>query len=321
MSVLHLGLAPGAPRVPDPAEWHASLIADAVRAEDLGYSSVWIPESHFGDESSLPQPLLILAAIAARTQRIRLGTSSYLLPFRHPVRVAEEVGVLDQISNGRVILGVGRGFRKPLFRAMGIAPGTKRAHFENTLATLLRLWSGEPAAEPRAYVRPLPVQRPHPPIWVAAFGPKGLAQAAHFGFPYLASPIEALERLQANQRLHRAGLPPEIDADSLAVPAIRSLFVSERPEALRRVREGLAAQARAIAERVGAALPHTANREVDDWALVGEPSRVVEQIERYREAIGLTHLIVRLQVPGALPDEVEASMRALPRLAASTRIG
>ncbi|MFQ5699880.1 MAG: LLM class flavin-dependent oxidoreductase, partial [Myxococcota bacterium] len=237
------------------------MIAEAVHAEDLGYRSVWIPESHFGEPRSLPQPLLILAAIAARTETIRLGTSSYLLPFRHPVRVAEEVAVLDQISNGRVILGVGRGFRKPLFEAMGIAPGTKRAHFERTLATLLGLFRGEPVADTGAYIHPLPLQRPHPPIWVAAFGPKGLAQAAQFGLPYLASPIEALERLEANHRLHRAALDPEIDADSLAVPAIRSVFVSEQPAALRRVREALAAQARTLAARVGGALPHAADRE------------------------------------------------------------
>src|SRR5262245_39284154 len=93
------------------------LCAQAERAEALGFHSFWLPEGHFSGPGAIPQPLLCHAAIAARTRRLRLGTTSYLLPIRHPLQVAEEVAVLDRLSNGRVILGVGRGFRDTLFAA------------------------------------------------------------------------------------------------------------------------------------------------------------------------------------------------------------
>jgi alkanesulfonate monooxygenase SsuD/methylene tetrahydromethanopterin reductase-like flavin-dependent oxidoreductase (luciferase family) len=286
----------------------------AVRAESLGFHSVWIPESHFASAASIPSPLLLLAAIAARTRRIRLGTSSYLLPFRHPVGVAEDVAVLDQISGGRVILGVGRGFRRPLFEGFGVPRDRKRQRFDEALDTLFRVWRGEPIEGTEIRVTPPPAQLPHPPVWVAAFGPKGLAQAAARGLPYLASPLETLSRLRENHQRHREGLPAEAGDATLAVPAIRTIFVTRRRDAARRVRDALAAQAEEIARRVGDELPHAGAAGVDEWALVGEPPEVEDQIESYRDAIGLSHLIARVQVPGASPEEVEASANALAEL-------
>jgi alkanesulfonate monooxygenase SsuD/methylene tetrahydromethanopterin reductase-like flavin-dependent oxidoreductase (luciferase family) len=315
VSGLEVGLAPGAPDVSDPETWHAALIERAVRAETLGFHSVWIPESHFGEAGSIPSPLLLLAAIAARTRSLRLGTSSYLLPFRHPLQMAEDVAVLDQLSGGRVILGVGRGFRRPLFAAFGVAPSKKRLHFERALGTLFRAWSGESLEGSGVRLSPLPVQRPHPPVWVAAFGPKGLAQAAGLGLPYLASPLETLARLRDNHRRHREGLPDTLRGADLAVPAIRTVFVARNGDARARVADALAAQADAIARRFGDSLPHAGGAAVEEWALLGEPTEVEDQIGVYREAIGLTHLIARIEVPGATPAELEASAEALAELA------
>jgi alkanesulfonate monooxygenase SsuD/methylene tetrahydromethanopterin reductase-like flavin-dependent oxidoreductase (luciferase family) len=313
---LEIGLAPGASDPGDAAAWHAEVIEQAVRAEALGFHSVWIPESHFASAVSIPSPLLLLAAIAARTQRIRLGTSSYLLPVRHPVRVAEDVAVLDQLSRGRVILGVGRGFRRPLFEVFGVPRERKRQRFEVALETIFRVWRGEPVAGSDVRVSPRPVQLPHPPVWVAAFGPKGLAQAAAHGLPYLASPLETLSRLRENHARHREALPGGLRDAALAVPAIRAVFVTRRRETAGRVRDALAAQAAELARQVGDALPHAGAAGVEEWALVGEPTEVAERIESYREAIGLTHLIARVQVPGASPKEVEASAHALAELSA-----
>ena len=101
------------------AEWQ-SLLGWVDCAEALGLHSVWIPEMHFAPGVAT-SPLLTLAACAARTQNLRLATTSLLLPIRPPLRVAEEVAALDRLSQGRVILGLGRGFRAPLFTAFGIA--------------------------------------------------------------------------------------------------------------------------------------------------------------------------------------------------------
>ena len=106
---LHVGITPWDLGSPQRADW---LAEQAVFAEQLGFDSFFLPENHFGGRGSVPEPLMLLAAVAARTRRIRLGTTSLLLPVRHPLQAAEQVAVLDQLSDGRVILGLGRGFGK-----------------------------------------------------------------------------------------------------------------------------------------------------------------------------------------------------------------
>ena len=115
-------------------------------AEELGLHSLWLPEHHFGGGGAIPSPLLLLAAVAARTQNLRLGTTSFLLPLRHPIHVAEEVAVLDRLSNGRVILGLGRGFRRSTFEAFGVSVKDKRDRFEAVLEAMLDAWQGKPVA-------------------------------------------------------------------------------------------------------------------------------------------------------------------------------
>ena len=123
------------------------LCEQATLAEAWGFSGFWLPENHFGDERAIPAPLMLLSAVAACTQRLRLGTTSYLLPFRNPILAAEEVAVLDQLSGGRVILGVGRGMQKPLFNVFGVESKRKRALFEANLSTMMDAWRGESLGE------------------------------------------------------------------------------------------------------------------------------------------------------------------------------
>ena len=318
MSGLHLGLTP----------WIVSGMADAATlarqgelAESWGYESFWLPENHFGGDGAIPEPLMLLAAVAARTRTLRLATTSYLLPLRNPLQAAEQVAVLDRLSNGRVTLGVGRGYSAQLLGAFSVSPKDKRRLFEWCLEHMTQAWRGEPVAltEDAApvTVAPLPVQRPHPPIWVAAFGPKALAQAGRLGAPYLASPMEPLARLRDNYRRHveaceEAGqpVPPE-------VPVMRSCFVSEDARLVARVREGLEAQARRMAAEADGRMARRFSTAVDDWALVGEPAAVRDRVEAYREDLGMTHLVVtrlRINVDG---DLAERSVEATAELLAS----
>jgi alkanesulfonate monooxygenase SsuD/methylene tetrahydromethanopterin reductase-like flavin-dependent oxidoreductase (luciferase family) len=280
----------------------------------MGFDSFWLPESHFQTLGSCPTPLLLLAAAAARTSRIALGTTSYLLPIRNPLHAAEEVAVLDRLSNGRVILGLGRGFRPALFAAFDVPQSEKRDRFEATLAVMRSAWAGEPILEngnERVRLEPRPVQEPHPPLWVAAFGPKGLSQAGRLGLPYLASPIEPLSRLLENYRLHREALAEAGAVTSLPVPVMRTVFVSQDVSTLRRVREGLEQQA---AEMRGSASPVIRRRiegSIDDWAIVGQRTQVTETLARYREELGFTHLVVRGAIAGVGNGERLDSLETL----------
>jgi alkanesulfonate monooxygenase SsuD/methylene tetrahydromethanopterin reductase-like flavin-dependent oxidoreductase (luciferase family) len=282
-----------------------SLSAQAARAEAIGYASFWLPESHFGT-NAIPEPLMLLAAVAAGTHRILLGTTSFLLPLRNPVQAAEQVAVLDQLSSGRVILGVGRGYAPPMLRAFEVDPRNKRALFENRLSLMIDAWSGVPVVDADGAtlsLDPLPVQRPHPPVWVAAFGPKALEQAGRLGLPYLASPVETLQDLERNYARHRdavaaAGHPPPAE-----VPVMRTVFVTANARETAELRERVHGEALKTGR-----LP--ADASATDWALIGEAGFVKECAAQYRERLGVTHLIVtRLRISGVDRQRLETSAR------------
>jgi alkanesulfonate monooxygenase SsuD/methylene tetrahydromethanopterin reductase-like flavin-dependent oxidoreductase (luciferase family) len=259
-----------------------------------------------------------------------------LLPIHHPVRLAAEVVAVDHLSRGRLILGLGRGFSRPLFEGFGIDPAEKRDRFDDSLDVLLELFRGRPArleggpfeAGPLAptSARELPLQRPHPPLAVAAFGPKGLQQAARRGLPYLASPMEPLDLIAENHRRHRSELPPGFDPDSLPVAVMRTVFVArDRGEAER----ALAALDREQRLPPGRPLPRALARvaaaPAAERVVIGELDGVIEQLHRYREQVGLDLLIVRAQIAGvdeaarrrSLDDLVE---HVMPALRASSRV-
>ncbi|MFQ5513809.1 MAG: LLM class flavin-dependent oxidoreductase [Myxococcota bacterium] len=318
---LEIGVTPWRLDSDDPEWLHRGFAEQAVSAEALGFHSIWLPESHFVERGAVPAPLLLLAAAAARTTRIRLGTTSYLLPVRHPLLVAEEVAVLEQISGGRVILGVGRGFHPVLFQAFGVPVAEKRERFEAALDAIRGAWRGKPLESSRAArLTPLPQQQPHPPLWVAAFGPRALAQAGRLNLPYLASPLESLAQLLENHAIHRGARPADAN-EPLPVPVMRSVFVARELQAVARVREALQSQREALARRGERWLGRTVESVGEGGELIGTPDQVREGIQSYRRALGLTHLIARTAVPGATAAELEHSVELLATLNESRPAG
>lgn len=298
----------------DTASW-ARALSLAVRADDLGLHSVWLPEGHL-QVGATPSPVTALCAFAARTRRVRLATTSLLLPLHHPLRVAAETATLDALSGGRALLGLGRGFRPDVFRAFGVEATTKRDRFDAALDALLAAWAGEalPAegGGPPVHLGLRPLQRPAPPLVVAAFGPKGLLQAARRGLPYLASPLEGLEVLAENYAAWRDACAGPVDPRAPRVPVMRTVFVAADDGAARRVREALEGEA---ARRVGPRAPKALRRALAgplaDRALVGTASEVADGVARYRERLGLDLLVARTEVPGAAPAERDASLERL----------
>ena len=304
---MHLGLTP----------WRIGSRVNAQElgrqgalAESWGYRSFWLPESHFSADASIPDPLMLLAAVAAHTNTIRLATTSYLLPLRHPLQAAEQVAVLDRLSDGRVTLGVGRGYQPAMFDAFSVSRKDKRRIFEWCLGEMIRAWQGEPLlardGEP-VVLSPLPVQQPHPPIWVAAFGPKALAQAGKLGLPYLASPMEPVQRLRDNYQRHAEASDAAGVRRPAELPIMRTLFVAEDVTLLARVREQLEQSARQVAS---SRLRRGISLAPDDWAIVGEPNEVRDKVAAYVEQLGMTHLIVtRLRIGGIEAGAIERSVQ------------
>jgi alkanesulfonate monooxygenase SsuD/methylene tetrahydromethanopterin reductase-like flavin-dependent oxidoreductase (luciferase family) len=310
-------------------EWQR-VLAWVDRAEGLALHSVWIPEMHFAPGVAT-SPLLVLAACAARSRRLRLGTTSLLLPIRPPLRVAEEVAALDRLSQGRLILGLGRGFRAPLFDAFGIDVRTKRDRFDSALDLMLKRWAGEPvsllgtpfdadddggSAEDPDSARPL--QAPHPPLAVAAFGRKGLLQAARRALPYLASPLEPLDLIEENLAYHRENLPADARSEDIVVPVMRTVYVASTDAEAARVYAGLERETRA-SRRPQSVLPkaiaRAAQADVSERVIVGTRNEVFDHVARYRDRLGMNLLIARPQVANVSDAEREASLERLADLA------
>jgi natural product biosynthesis luciferase-like monooxygenase protein len=151
-----------------------------------------------------------LAAIARTTKKIRLGTGVVVLPFHNPVRVAEDFAMLDHLSNGRVELGIGRGYQPIEFQGFGVDQTQSRELFDESIEVIRRAWTEERLNfEGKHYrfedveVRPRPFQRPHPPIWMAALSEETFEKAGKLGFNLLLSPVFGGSLLNARDRIQR----------------------------------------------------------------------------------------------------------------------
>lgn len=293
-----LGLSLGGAQSTSQLERHRSWVA---LAETQGFHSVWLPEMHF-TPGACPAPLVELAGYAAATTRLRFGTTSLLLPLHPPEEIAAEIAALDQLSHGRLLVGLGRGFNKKMLKAFDVPPAEKRDRFDAALDHIFALWA-EGNASNTAFAT---YQKPHPPLAVAAFGPKGLAQAAARGLPYLASPVETLEQIAQNQQQHRAQLPdPSQRALSLVM---RTVFVSDDAGELATARESLAREM--IGRRTGMpqAIRRALDAPLDERAVIGTTAEVTERLASDRARLAIDLLIVRPQFPKMDSATLERSL-------------
>lgn len=276
-------------------------------AEGLGLHSVWLPEMHF-QPGVCPAPLVELAGHAASTQKLRLGTTSLLLPLHPPEKLAAEIATLDQLCQGRLLIGLGRGFQKPMLEAFGVPPAEKRDRFDDALDRILALWAEH---NRRSECSPLKThQRPHPPLAVAAFGPKGLAQSARRNLPYLASPVETFDQIAENLAHHRSLLPnPKMPTPSLVM---RTVFVSDDPTELATARESLASEMSGRRREMPASVKRALDAPLEARAVIGTTEEVVERLVHEQQRLDIDLLVARPQFAGI---DRAVSERSLVRLA------
>jgi probable F420-dependent oxidoreductase len=302
-------------------------IQECERAEAAGFDSVWLGEHH-NSATLYPMPLIGLAAIASRTRRLQLGTGVLLLPLYHPLAVAEEAAMVDVISGGRLILGVGAGYAPEEFSAFGVSIKERGSRMDEAVPLIHRLWSEEKVThEGRHYrltnatVGPRPSQRPRPPIWFAGWVEPAIRRAARLGEAWLGGPSAKLDELAACVRLYReARQAAGRDPDGGDVALMRYVFVAESLE-----------RAHAIAgvpfirsfEATYFRWPHpvvkrppgelTIQRLAEDRLILGDPASCIDQIRRFRQALGFTHLVCRISAPGIPREAARASLDLFTR--------
>jgi alkanesulfonate monooxygenase SsuD/methylene tetrahydromethanopterin reductase-like flavin-dependent oxidoreductase (luciferase family) len=233
---------PCAPEQSEPARYQET-IEQIVLADQLGFDIAWLAELHFFRPFSImPAPLYVAVATAQRTRRIRFGTGVTLLPFHHPLRVAEEAAVADILTGGRLDLGIGRGTIALHFQGFGVDRDASRPRFEEALGVILKAWTSEQFEHkgryfefPETAVVPKPLQRPHPPIRIAANSPETAEFAGLNNFDVMvASPINPMPGFFEHVRkyhdaLQRAGHPDQ-------PRDVAALFFTSPGESLERVR-------------------------------------------------------------------------------------
>ena len=149
-----------------------------VWAEQLGYESVWVSEHHATDDGYLPSVFPLLAAIAVRTTRMRLGSAILLGPFQHPVRFAEDVAVVDQLSGGRLEVGLGLGYREREFEVLGVPRSERTRRTEELVLAARQAWRD-------ATLTPPPFQQPEPPFWIGGSSAAAARRAARLGCSFM----------------------------------------------------------------------------------------------------------------------------------------
>jgi probable F420-dependent oxidoreductase len=289
-------------------------------AEELGYSSAFFASHHVQPDGWCPSPLVALAAAAAVTKRMRLGTAVLLVPLYAPVKLAEDVAVLDNLAKGRLVLGVAPGYVSEEFAAHGVSRNERVPRMEEALDLMIAAWTHDIASfEGRFFrlpplpIRPKPVQHPHPPIWYGVSGPNSLRRAAARRAVLVASPRHGIAELKEHYRIYEEAAA-ETGFDVVERPVIREVFVAETNERAKELaapavtyvfRELYGAKS-AEGERVlrtdeGETV--TAKEQVDfehfkARYIIGDPEFAFRELERYEQELGATELISWMHLPG-----------------------
>ena len=325
---------------------HATAFDEAMTemtyAEELGYDAVWLAEIHFQrDRSVLASPYVIASAIAARTQRVKIGMAVSVLPLAHPIHLAEDAATVDQLSHGRLDFGVGRSGLPEHYTGFGIPYAESRERFFETLEIVRKAWTEDRFSYSGKYfqfrdisVMPKPFQKPHPPIRVAATIDETYPLVGRMGLPiFLAirtTPIAHLKQCigSYHQGWKEGGHPGQGEV-TLIVPvyvAENARSARDEPEAsmmhfLRSIGDMLAkGTTKRIAD--GKRLLSVPYDEVlKELAVYGTPEAVADRLLELKETLGYSALSLWMNSGGQVPPErVRRSMRlfaerVIPRLA------
>jgi alkanesulfonate monooxygenase SsuD/methylene tetrahydromethanopterin reductase-like flavin-dependent oxidoreductase (luciferase family) len=189
-------------------------IEQVCAAEALGFDDVWLTEHYFTGETVYNDALMFAAALAMRTSKIRIGFAVLQMPFHHPIRLAVQLALLDNLSKGRIDVGIGKGsvYNEYEFVGHGLRSSDSRARMEEAIDVLERAWLETPLDYQGEYfrlkvpeIRPRPVQQPGPPMWRSVISPSSFTECGKRGIPILTSRLP-VERIRDRWKLYEAGL-------------------------------------------------------------------------------------------------------------------
>jgi len=281
----------------NPPEWHVPYdrlyrenLEQIELAEELGYESVWVSEHHVTPDGYLPSVFPLLAAIAARTSRMRIGSAIILGPFQHPIRFAEDVAFVDQLSGGRLEIGLGIGYRLREFELLGV-PIEERARRTEELVTTARcVWAD-------GTVTPPPFQQPEPPFWIGGSGNAAARRAARLGCSFMPDAFVSTEVVELYRALGgtRVSINPSVYVGDWEDVAPHFLY-----------------QYNLYPEWGGGVQLASSDELPRDRYLIGDPGTVAAGVRALVERTGAERLFFWARPPG-LP--IELANRSIARFA------
>jgi alkanesulfonate monooxygenase SsuD/methylene tetrahydromethanopterin reductase-like flavin-dependent oxidoreductase (luciferase family) len=309
---------------------HMAAMVDHVRlCHAYGFDSVWV-EEHHAEGPNRPTPLLAVAALAPHLEGMLIGTNVLLLPFYDPLHVAEQVAVLDRLTDGRFVLGVGLGDSSVESAAFRVPTSRKGARFEEQVAIIRALWNGGPVTYAGSFydfkeveLGPRPARAGGPPIWIGGWGPRQLSRAAAIGDAWFPGPVGTMTQVIELQQTYDLQLRQR-NADPLtrARPITRDVVVG-RTEAeawdiadrtvLGSYRETYVEGEHPLVGKGSGSAFADLKQLAHDRLIIGDPPAVAAQIARCIDVLKSSHVIFRLKLPGIEPAQMTDMLHLIGR--------
>lgn len=285
-------------RIPLETVYHRAFDRIAIMDEG-GYDAVWLAEHHFNTYSVCPSPHLMAMNVASRTKNLRVGLAVSLAVFYNPLRLAEEVAMLDVLSGGRINWGAGRGFDPTEFSAFKIPVEESAARFQEAVDIVLAAWTNEKLTYHGQFwdyeaveVLPKPVQQPHPPTWVAATSPDAIKRAASRGHTILMDPHATHEEIREKRALYGQSLEAHGQSvEGRDIPMARLIAIAPTEEQAREVAaEGARWTVGSYAKQLNPSVDPV-QRYVDQVIVHGTPESVTDKLLALREDLPINYLL------------------------------
>jgi len=306
----------------------------ADMAETWGMDCVWLGEIHFTPTRSvISASLLVASSIATRTERLRIGTAVQVLPLNHPLRIAEEIATIDQISKGRFEFGVGRSGVVRSYDIYGVAYAESQARFHEELSIIRQAWKGEPFSHEGQFYRfqnttvsPRPYQVPHPPIRMATTSHETFAVAGKLGLPiFVGLRATDMDDLKVSLKSYRqawseaghTGTPSAYVRIPVYAAKTERAAVEEPRESIAAFFERQSALARSAVGRAGTGPTEQRSFQAERMATLsyedvlakkvafGTPDQLIERLNTLRDELGIDGILLEPNSGGLIPPEKE----------------
>lgn len=330
---MRFGISFGLVTPPSSGQTWQMAVHDAIHSapilEELGFDSVQMIEHHFQPDGHSASPLMVLASMAALTSKVTLGTNILLPNFYHPVKLAEDISALDNISDGRLTIGVAPGYVTEEFAGFMVPYDQRVSRFEEIIDILQGFWSneifehsGKHFTIPPTRLSPQTIQKDGPQIWYGVSGPRMLARAADRHALFTGSPRHSVDELADHLKIYR-DRADEIGFTPSGTPIMRGIFLAETTEkaeeiagpAVTHLFRELYGKKSAQGERQ---LTNDKGEVIQDQEtvtfetfkdryLIGTPDDVIPKIVELRDQIQMTELVGWMQLPGMTQDHLLSS--------------